>query len=128
MNKEIASPLHLQTRLIDTFSRSISYLRLSLTDRCNLRCMYCVTDHDSGEAPSKVRHQDLLSFEELLRVVNVAVNMGITKVRLTGGEPLVRRNVIRFIQDLGAIDNLHDIRITTNGILLEKYAQPLLDT
>jgi len=127
MNKEIASPLNVENRLIDTFSRTISYLRLSLTDRCNLRCMYCVTEETSEDAPCKVTHEDLLSFEELLRVVQVAVKMGITKVRLTGGEPLVRRNVIGFIKDLSAIDNLKDIRITTNGVLLEKYAQSLLE-
>jgi cyclic pyranopterin phosphate synthase len=125
MNKEIASSLPSENKLIDMFSRSISYLRLSLTDRCNLRCMYCVTEEEGKGGPVKLRHDDLLTYEELLRVVRVAVRMGITKVRLTGGEPLVRRNVLGFIRDLNAIEQLTDVRLTTNGVLLNKYAQEL---
>lgn len=108
------------------FSRSISYLRLSLTDRCNLRCMYCVTEKDAVNGPTKLQHDDLLTYEELLRFVRVAVSMGITKVRLTGGEPLVRRNVLGFIRDMAAIEQLTDIRLTTNGVLLARYAEELL--
>ncbi|WP_028583176.1 GTP 3',8-cyclase MoaA [Desulfogranum mediterraneum] len=126
MNSEIASSHPAAHQLVDTFSRSISYLRLSLTDRCNLRCMYCVTEEESNQCPPKLQHHDLLSYEELLRVVGVAVEMGITKLRLTGGEPLLRRGVIDFIRQLGALDKLTDIRLTTNGVLLEKYAADLL--
>jgi len=111
--------------LTDLFSRSISYLRLSLTDRCNLRCMYCVTEEESSGCLAKLTHDELLTYEELLRVVRVAVAMGITKVRLTGGEPLVRRNVMQFIRDLTRIEGLDDIRITTNGVLLARYAREL---
>jgi cyclic pyranopterin phosphate synthase len=113
--------------LTDLFSRSISYLRLSLTDRCNLRCLYCVTEDESQGCLAKLEHGDLLTYEELLRVVRVAVAMGITKVRLTGGEPLVRRNVLSFIRDLTRIEGLADIRITTNGVLLERYGRELFE-
>ncbi len=112
--------------LTDMFSRTISYLRLSLTDRCNLKCMYCVSEDESSGFLTRLRHEELLNYEELLRVVRVAVSMGISKLRLTGGEPLVRKNIMYFIDQLAEIDNLHDIRITTNGVLLEKYAENLL--
>jgi cyclic pyranopterin phosphate synthase len=108
------------------FSRTISYLRLSLTDRCNLRCMYCVTEDEQSGCLTKLGHDELLSYEELLRVVRVAVAMGISKVRLTGGEPLVRRHIMDFIEQLGAVDGLDDIRITTNAVLLEQYADGLI--
>lgn len=108
--------------LTDLFDRTISYLRLSLTDRCNLKCLYCVPEE--GGLP-KLEHEDLLSYEELLRVVRAAVSMGMTKLRLTGGEPLVRRNVMGFIKQLAEIEQLRDIRITTNGVLLEQYAEEL---
>lgn len=116
--------------LVDLFARSISYLRLSLTDRCNLRCMYCVAEEevtDCQPMQSLLKHDELLTFEELLWVVRVAVNMGITKVRLTGGEPLVRRGVMDFIRNLTAIEGLGDVRITTNGVLLAEHAGKLLD-
>ncbi|MCI5164900.1 MAG: GTP 3',8-cyclase MoaA [Candidatus Electrothrix sp. GM3_4] len=113
------------TELKDLFSRTISYLRLSLTDRCNLKCLYCVPEKDRFECSPRLDHNDLLSYEELLRVVRVAVSMGISKLRLTGGEPLVRKDIMHFIDQLAEIDNLNDIRITTNGVLLEKFADPL---
>ncbi|MCI5116990.1 MAG: GTP 3',8-cyclase MoaA [Candidatus Electrothrix sp. LOE1_4_5] len=126
----IDSPEKLE--LTDLFSRTISYLRLSLTDRCNLQCLYCVPKEDSSDSPEcsscspSLAHDDLLSYEELLRVVRVAVSLGISKLRLTGGEPLVRKDVMLFIDQLAKIDNLNDIRITTNGVLLEKFAEPLV--
>ena len=110
--------------LTDLFDRTISYLRLSLTDRCNLKCLYCAPKGRQGKL---LRHSDLLTYEELLRVVRAAAGMGMSKLRLTGGEPLVRRQVMRFINQLDTIDGLRDIRITTNGVLLEKYAASLLD-
>jgi len=112
--------------LVDMFSRTISYLRLSLTDRCNLKCMYCVTEDEQSGCLTKLGHDELLSYEELLRVVRVAVDMGISKLRLTGGEPLVRTDIMHFIDQLAEIDALHDIRITTNGVLLEQYAEGLI--
>ncbi|RWX51029.1 cyclic pyranopterin monophosphate synthase subunit MoaA [Candidatus Electrothrix marina] len=114
------------TELKDLFSRTVSYLRLSLTDRCNLKCLYCVPEKDRSQCSPRLDHNDLLSYEELLRVVRVAVSMGISKLRLTGGEPLVRRDIMHFIDQLAEIDNLNDIRITTNGVLLEKFADPLV--
>ncbi len=116
--------------LVDQFSRTISYLRLSITDRCNLRCMYCLPDSaDETETHLKtidvLEHSQLLTYEELLRFVSVAVSMGMTKVRLTGGEPLVRRGVLGFIQGLDRMEGLEQIRLTTNGVLLEEKAEQL---
>jgi GTP 3',8-cyclase len=117
-------------QLVDQFSRTISYLRLSITDRCNLRCMYCLPDTlDAGASHLKsvevLRHQELLTYEELLRIVTVAVSMGMVKVRLTGGEPLVRRGVMEFIRNLSSIEGLEQIRLTTNGVLLPEMAESL---
>ena len=107
--------------LIDMFDRSISYLRLSLTDQCNLRCLYCTPKTLSDKLDS----DELLNYEELLRVVRLAVEMGVRKIRLTGGEPLVRREITTFIHGLSRIDGLEDIRLTTNGVLLQDYAEDL---
>ncbi len=112
-------------QLTDLFSRTISYLRLSLTDRCNLRCIYCVTEDERNGLLTKLAAGELLSYEELLRIVGVAVDMGISKIRITGGEPLVRRGVMDFITQMAAIEGLDDIRLTTNAVLLEKYASKL---
>ena len=113
-------------RLVDQFSRTISYLRLSLTDRCNLRCLYCMpVRHDQGKhlrSSSILKRDELLSYEELLRIVRLAVSMGMNKLRLTGGEPLVRKGVMDFIRQLGSIEGLNDIRLTTNGVLLHENA------
>ena len=111
--------------LMDMFSRTISYLRLSLTDRCNLRCMYCMPDGEEGL--QMLKHEDLLSYEELLRIVELVVAMGMNKIRLTGGEPLVRKGVMDFIAALSRIDGLDEIRLTTNGVLLEEKAAGLYD-
>jgi len=114
--------------LVDQFSHTISYLRLSLTDRCNLRCLYCMPKGDEDKAKHTktgeiLQHSDLLSYEELLRVVRVAVKMGMNKIRLTGGEPLVRKGVLDFIHSLFALDGLDEVRLTTNGVLLPDYAE-----
>ncbi len=110
--------------LVDMFSRTISYLRLSLTDRCNLRCVYCMPVDDKGGL-QLLAHEDLLSYEELLRIVNLVVDMGMNKLRLTGGEPLVRKGVMAFIGKLSRIDGLDEIRLTTNGVLLHEKAEGL---
>ncbi|HSL41153.1 MAG TPA: radical SAM protein, partial [Desulforhopalus sp.] len=105
--------------LVDQFSRTISYLRLSLTDRCNLRCLYCMPEEEEGNAGQQVKggaflqHGDLLSYEELLRVVRLAVSLGMNKIRLTGVEPLVRRGVLDFIHELSRIPGLDEVRLTT---------------
>jgi len=111
--------------LRDVFDRTISYLRLSLTDRCNLKCLYCASGEDLEDSCRLLPQQDLLTYEELLRVVRIAVAMGISKVRLTGGEPLVRRGVMGFIRELSRIPDLRDVRLTTNGVLLARYAAEL---
>ncbi len=108
--------------LTDTFARTISYLRVSITDQCNLRCMYCTPG-----GISKLSHVDLLTYEEILRVVTLAVAMGIKKVRLTGGEPLVRRGVMDFIRQLAALPGLTEIRLTTNGVLLADMLDDLYE-
>ena len=107
--------------MIDQYNRDINYLRISITDRCNLRCQYCVPK----EGLSLIGHDDILRYEEILRVVMIAVKMGIKKVRITGGEPLVRRGVIDFIATLNLIEGIEDISLTTNGILLEGAAERL---
>lgn len=116
----------------DQFHRTISYLRLSLTDRCNLRCMYCMPrDNDEEVTTVKTKtilaHEELLRYEELLRIVNAAVRLGMNKLRLTGGEPLVRRGVMTFIDQLSRIKGLDEIRLTTNGVLLQDKADQLYE-
>lgn len=105
----------------DSFGRQITYLRISITDRCNLRCVYCMPP----EGVSLMRHEDLMSFEEITEVARTSVDMGITKLRVTGGEPLLRRGVCSLIQMLSAIPGVEDLAITTNGILLTDYAEEL---
>jgi cyclic pyranopterin phosphate synthase len=107
--------------LVDRFNRRIDYLRISVTDRCNLRCVYCMPEAGITNLP----HDGLLSFEEIAHVVKVAVSLGVNKVRLTGGEPLVRKELPVLIKFLAEIEGIEDISLTTNGILLKKYAAEL---
>ena len=109
--------------MFDKFDREINYLRVSITDRCNLHCNYCRTK----EGISLKGHSDILRYEEIIRIVSIAVKMGLIKVRITGGEPLVRRGFIEFIAALKKINGLQDISLTTNGIHLEQYAQDIFD-
>ena len=109
--------------MLDKYSREINYLRVSITDRCNLRCIYC----RPKEGVALHGHEDILRYEEMVRVISLAVKMGLIKVRLTGGEPLVRRGFVDFIADLKKIEGLKDISLTTNGILLEQFAQGIFD-
>ncbi|HYQ59677.1 MAG TPA: radical SAM protein, partial [Desulfatiglandales bacterium] len=99
-------------------NRTINYLRLSVTDRCNLRCVYCMPE----EGVDFVPHNQVLSYEEMLRLVELSVKAGIRKVRLTGGEPLVRKDFIPFLEKLSAIEDLKEISLTTNGVLLNEFA------
>ena len=103
--------------------RHINYLRISITDRCNLRCAYCM----SPEGISPIGHQAVLSYEEIVRIAEIAVSEGITKIRITGGEPLVRKGAVNLIESLSKIEGITDLSMTTNGILLGDYAQPLFD-
>lgn len=107
--------------MFDCYNRKINYLRVSVTDRCNLRCSYCMPE----EGVHLLEHRQILSYEEILEVVRVSVVMGIDKVRITGGEPLVRRGIVSFINELSAFEGIRDLALTTNGILLEEFALPL---
>lgn len=107
--------------MLDCFNRRISYLRISVTDRCNLRCTYCMPE----EGIRQLKHEDILSYEEIVAVVREAVSLGITKIRLTGGEPLVRRGIISLVGQIAAVDGILDFGLTTNGILLADFADQL---
>ncbi len=107
--------------MYDRFDRQIDYLRISVTDRCNLRCTYCMP----AEGIQLLRHEDILSFDEIAEVARTAVEMGVRKIRLTGGEPLVRRGIVDLVKMLAQIPGLTDLSMTTNGILLEQFAFPL---
>ncbi len=106
---------------VDNCKRNITYLRVSITDRCNLRCFYCMPYDGLG----LLEHSDILSYEEILRVIKVSVEMGITKVRVTGGEPLLRRDVCHLVRDILNIPGIQDVGLTTNGVLLKSMAGPL---
>src|SRR5512144_2174940 len=103
--------------------RSINYLRMSITDRCNLRCGYCTYWQEFERLPPG----EILSYEELLRLAAVATTIGIRKIRITGGEPLVRRGVVDFIKDLHQIPGLEEVCLTTNGVLLPELAPALYE-
>jgi GTP 3',8-cyclase len=107
--------------LTDSFNRRIDYLRLSVTDRCNLRCAYCMP---SGGI-RLIDRKEILTFEEMLKAAGILSEMGIRKIRITGGEPLVRDGIIDLIKQVKKIENITDISITTNGILLNKYLDEL---
>jgi len=107
--------------LIDSHGRKINYLRLSVTDRCNLRCQYCMPP--AGVA--KCTHSDILSFEELYDLAAAAVGLGIEKIRVTGGEPLVRKGILPFLERLAKLPGLRELVLTTNGTLLTQMAQDL---
>lgn len=107
--------------MLDHYKRNIHYLRISVTDRCNLRCRYCMPE----EGVEMLDHQDILSFEEIVEIVNAAVSLGVNKVRITGGEPLVRKGVVDLVRMLSAIKGIDDLSMTSNGILLTTYAVAL---
>jgi cyclic pyranopterin phosphate synthase len=107
--------------MYDTFNRPINYLRVSVTDRCNLRCVYCMPP----EGIQLIPHKDILSYEEITDVVCCAVRLGIRKVRLTGGEPLVRKGIVDLVAMLARIEDIDDLAMTTNGVLLAEFAEPL---
>src|SRR5580704_6394566 len=109
--------------LVDTFGRIHDNLRISVTDRCNVRCFYCMPEEDVKYAP----REEILSFEEIERFARVAVSLGVTKIRVTGGEPLVRKDLPLLIAKLCAIPGVRDVAMTTNGVLLAKHAQALYD-
>ena len=106
------------TGLSDSFHRPIDYLRVSVTDRCNLRCTYCMPT----DGVCLMSHEDILKYEEIYTIVEAAAEVGIKKVRITGGEPLVRAGLPELIRMLASIDTIDDISLTTNGVLLARYA------
>ena len=107
--------------MLDKFERKIDYLRISLTDRCNYRCKYCMPDG----LICKKNHKDILTLEEINEISKIFVKKGIKKIRLTGGEPLVRKNVETLVKMLAEIDGLEDLAMTTNGYFLKEKAKIL---
>ena len=104
-----------ELKLIDPYDRHLNYLRISITDRCNLKCIYCVP----RDLIPRLSHDDILTYEEILRLVRIGIKLGISKIRVTGGEPLVRKGVYGFLADLSGIDGLADLSLTTNGVSLK---------
>ena len=108
--------------MLDTYGRAITYLRMSVTDLCNLRCRYCMP----AEGVCKRSHEDMLTEDEMITAVRAAAGLGVTKLRITGGEPLVKKNIISICERAAAVDGIEEVCITTNGILLPKYAKELV--
>src|SRR5437016_13781058 len=108
--------------LVDGWGRRIASLRISVTDKCNFRCTYCMP----AEGLEWLRRDEILSFEEIERLVRIFAALGIEEVRLTGGEPLVRRDLPQLVRMLAAIDGVRDLSLTTNGVLLDRLAGPLV--
>ncbi|MDA8328963.1 MAG: GTP 3',8-cyclase MoaA [Betaproteobacteria bacterium] len=118
-------PIHSQRMpqsIADGFGRNMGYLRISVVDRCNLRCTYCRPNGDDFHA---VAREQLLTFEEIIRVARLATQLGVHKIRLTGGEPLVRKGLVDAVAQIAALPDVRDLALSTNGILLKKFAKPL---
>lgn len=109
------------SKLIDKYNRQLNYLRISITDRCNLNCIYCAPQ---GFIP-RLPHDEILRYEEILRIARIGVELGISKIRVTGGEPLVRKGVYKFLSQLTKVDGLSDIALTTNGALLRDNVEKI---
>lgn len=109
--------------MIDKEGRIIDYLRISVTDRCNLRCVYCMPE----EGIKNIGHDQILSYEEIVHICRILAEHGLKKIKITGGEPLVRREIVRLIRNLKAIDGIENVTITTNGVLLEEYYDSLVE-
>lgn len=106
----------------DSFGREINYLRISLTDRCNLRCQYCMPEQGIAD---KFQHDQILPLEDIYQIVRVFVKLGVHKIRLTGGEPLVRKGIVEVIEMIKKLDGVKDLAMTTNGVLLKEMAPAL---
>jgi len=107
--------------MFDPYNRSINYLRVSITDRCNLRCVYCMPK----EGIRLIDHSEIISYEDILEVIREGISLGITKVRITGGEPLVRKGVVNLVEMIARLEGITDFGMTTNGILLKQFAADL---
>ena len=112
----------------DKFGRELKDLRISVTDRCNFRCRYCMPEELYGEAFEFLKKDKILSFEEIVRLSKIFISLGVNKIRITGGEPLVRKNVVDLINSIHSINKNVDIAMTTNGYLLKKYAHELYES
>lgn len=106
----------------DIYKRKIDYIRISITDRCNLRCVYCMPE----TGINLIKHEDVLSYEEIIRLCRLFSKLGISKVKITGGEPLVRKDVHKLIKSIKEIDGIENVTLTTNGILLEEQIEDLV--
>ena len=107
--------------MLDTYGRNITYLRLSVTDRCNLRCKYCMP----ADGICKKQPDELLTEDETITAVRAAASVGITKLRITGGEPLLKKNILSLCRRAAAVEGIREVCITTNGLLLPALAKPL---
>ncbi|MDD4873837.1 MAG: radical SAM protein, partial [Dehalococcoidales bacterium] len=110
------------TGLSDTFHRNIDYMRISITDRCNMRCLYC-----NYHLSPHLTHDDILRYKEIQKIVKASTMLGVKNIRITGGEPLVRPDVGALIELLNNVSGINDISLTTNAVLLEKYVDELKD-
>ena len=108
--------------MIDIYKRKIDYIRISITDRCNLRCVYCMPENGIN----LVKHDDILSYEEIIRLCRMFSKLGISKVKITGGEPLVRKDVYKLIKGIKEVEGIENVTLTTNGILLEGMIDDLV--
>ena len=111
----------------DTFARPLRDLRISVTDRCNFRCVYCMPKEVFGHDFEFLRRSQILTFEEIARLARMFATAGVRKLRLTGGEPLLRRDLDRLVAMLAAVPGIEDVAMTTNGVLLARKAQALAD-
>ena len=112
----------------DKFKRPIKDLRISVIDKCNFRCPYCMPKEIFGERYQFLKNNELLSFEEIYEITKIFAKIGVEKLRITGGEPLLRKDLNLLIKDLKSIDNIKEIALTTNGFLLKKHAQSLKES
>lgn len=109
--------------MIDELNRKIEYIRISVTDRCNLRCVYCMPE----EGIENISHEEILSYDEILRICECVANLGVKKVKITGGEPLVRKDIIKLIREIKKINGIQEVTMTTNGVLLYEMADELCE-
>lgn len=107
--------------MLDKYNREINYLRISVTDRCNFRCVYCMPP----EGVKLLSHDKILTFDQIVDIARTGVKNGITKIRLTGGEPLVRKDIVQLVEMIAKIEGIKDLAMTTNGVYLTKYAKAL---
>src|SRR5665648_761811 len=108
--------------MVDQYGRTIDYMRISITDRCNLRCIYCMPE-DGIEC---IPHKEILTYEEILRLVRAAAANGISKIKITGGEPLVRKNAAELIRRIKQVEGIREVTLTTNGVLFKEQAADLI--